>query len=250
MPGISEVLHAEFAGHVYPVHTHDTWTVLVVDTGAVRYALDGREQQALGRQVTVLPPGVPHDGRSASTRPFRKRVAYLDGGLLDGGLVGAAVDRPCSPDPGLLGELDALHRALEQPGDAFEGETRLAVVLGRLRLHLTGSPGAQAPDRPLARRLRTLLDEHLVPGISLASAASCLDASPTHLVRAFTAEYGIAPHRYLTGRRLDRARRLLLAGQPVARVATDVGFDDQAHLSRHFRRLLGVPPAAYARSAG
>jgi AraC-like DNA-binding protein len=71
----------------------------------------------------------------------------------------------------------------------------------------------------------------------------------THLVRAFGAEYGIAPHRYLTGRRLDQARRLLLAGTGAADVAVLVGFHDQAHLTRHFRRLLSTTPAAYARSA-
>lgn len=249
MPGISEVLHAEFAGHAYPVHTHDSWTVLLVDAGAVRYDLDGRQQHAIGQQVTVLPPGVPHDGRSASTRPFRKRVAYLDAELLDARLVGAAVDRPGVQNPALLAETDALHRALAHPGDTFAAEARLCLVVDRLRSHLTGRPEATARDRPLAHRLRVLLDDHLVDGINLATAATRLGASPTHVVRAFSAEYGIAPHRYLTGRRLDRARRLLLAGHPAAQVAVDVGFHDQAHLSRHFRRLLGVPPGAYARSA-
>ncbi len=61
-------------------------------------------------------------------------------------------------------------------------------------------------------------------------------------------EYGIAPHRYLTGRRLDRARHALLAGARAADVAVDVGFHDQAHLTRHFKRLLGVSPGAYAAS--
>ena len=60
---------------------------------------------------------------------------------------------------------------------------------------------------------------------------------------------GIPPHRYLTGRRLDRARRMLLAGRRPAEVAVEVGFHDQAHLTRHFKRMLGVTPGAYAASA-
>ncbi|CAN5467109.1 hypothetical protein BH09ACT12_BH09ACT12_27470 [soil metagenome] len=68
-------------------------------------------------------------------------------------------------------------------------------------------------------------------------------------MRSFSAAYGIAPHRYLTGRRLDRARRLLLAGESPASVAAAVGFHDQPHLTRHFGRFLGVTPSAYARSA-
>jgi AraC-like DNA-binding protein len=55
-------------------------------------------------------------------------------------------------------------------------------------------------------------------------------------------------HRYLVGRRFDAARRLL-AGERPADVAVAVGFHDQAHLTRHFRLLLGVPPGEYVRSA-
>jgi hypothetical protein len=62
--------------------------------------------------------------------------------------------------------------------------------------------------------------------------ARVLGAHPTHLVRAFGREFGIPPHRYLTGRRLDAARRRLLLGSGPPRW-----------------RLLGVTPAAYARSA-
>jgi AraC-like DNA-binding protein len=104
-------------------------------------------------------------------------------------------------------------------------------------------------DAPLAHRLRDLLDAGVVDGVALADAARVLGAHPTHLVRAFGREFGLPPHRYLTGRRLDAARRRLLAGERTAEVAAVVGFHDQAHLTRHFRRLLGVTPAAYARSA-
>jgi transcriptional regulator GlxA family with amidase domain len=52
---------------------------------------------------------------------------------------------------------------------------------------------------------------------------------------------------YLTGRRIDRARRLLLAGERPVDVAAEVGFYDQAHLNRHFTRHLGISPARYAK---
>jgi AraC-like DNA-binding protein len=248
--GIAEVLHARFTEHAYPSHTHDTWTLLVVDTGAVRFGLDRHEHGALRSLVTLLPPHVPHDGRSVDAAGFRKRVVYLEQDALDPGLVGAAVDHPGWPDPALRAELHRLHEALLHPGDAFEAESRLALVRDRLRRHLavTGID-PKANDAPVARRLRDLLDTRVAEGITLDDAAAVLGVSATHLVRAFGAEYGIAPHRYLTGRRLDRARRLLLSGRSAAEVAVTVGFHDQAHLTRHFRRLLGTTPAAYARSA-
>ena len=248
--GVSEVLHAHFPEHAYPAHTHDTWTLLLVDVGTVRYDLDHHEHGALGDRVTLLPPHVSHDGRSVEATGFRKRVVYLDEQLIGADRIGAAVDHPGWTDAGLRDQVDALHAVLDQPADAFEAEVRLALVCDRLRDRLTGTTEADVRrDRPLAHRLRDLLDARVVDGVALADAAAALGAHPTHLVRAFGREFGISPHRYLTGRRLDDARRRLLTGERPADVAVAVGFHDQAHLTRHFRRLLGVTPAAFARSA-
>ncbi|CAA9481240.1 MAG: Transcriptional regulator, AraC family [uncultured Rubrobacteraceae bacterium] len=54
------------------------------------------------------------------------------------------------------------------------------------------------------------------------------------------------PHAYQTQARLDRARSLLLRGWPPARVARETGFADQSHLTRRFKRLVGVTPGRYA----
>lgn len=246
---MSEVLHAYFPDHAYPLHTHDTWALLVVDAGVVAYDLHRHEHGALRDLVTLLPPHVPHDGRSVTDAGFRKRVVYLDEDALDPSRVGTAVDHPGWTDAVLRDQVHRLHGALAHPGDAFEAESRLALVRERLTAHLaaTDPPGVRR-DRTLASRLRELIDERVTTGVTLAEAAAVLGASETHLVRAFSREHGIAPHQYLTGRRLDRARRLLLAGHTAAETAAEVGFYDQAHLTRHFTRLLGVPPAKFAQA--
>jgi AraC-like DNA-binding protein len=51
------------------------------------------------------------------------------------------------------------------------------------------------------------------------------------------------------GRRLEAARDRILGGQPLADVAAEVGFYDQAHLSRRFSQFLGTTPGRF-RSAG
>ncbi|MFI9005672.1 AraC family transcriptional regulator [Actinosynnema sp. NPDC053489] len=247
VPGIEEVLHARFTDHAYPAHTHDAWTLLLVDTGTVTYGLDHREHGAPPASVTLLPPHVPHDGRNATPEGFRKRVLYLDTSVLGPELVGAAVDRPAFADPALRLRVHQLHGVL-RGGDEWEAESRLALIGDRLRAHLTRAPAPAAAGSGPARALRELLDAHVTDGLTLADAATLLSATPEGLVRAFTREFGLPPHRYLTGRRVDLARRLLLSGEPPARVAPAVGFYDQSHLTRHFRRMLGTAPGAYARS--
>lgn len=245
--GISEVFHAHFVEHVYPPHTHDTWTLLIVDDGAVRYDLDHHEHGALRSVVTLLPPHVPHDGRAATPGGFAKRVLYLDESLLDADLVGAAVHHPGMRDPLLRQRIDQLHATLGAPGDEWEARSRLALVVDRLRCNLLARPVATVrPDPNLARRLRDLIDGHVPDGLSLDDAAAALHAHPTHLIRAFTREFGVPPHTYLTGRRVDLARRLLLAGMRPVDVAQAAGFYDQSHLTRHFQRMLGTSPARYA----
>lgn len=247
--GVREVLHAQFARHAYPSHTHDAWTLLVVDAGTVAYGLEHHAHSTMASQVTLLPPHVPHDGRSVTDEGFRKRVIYLDVETIGSHRVGRAVDHPAWRDPALRTAVHRLHGALRHSGDAFEAEGRLGLVTERLAAHLDRRQEPTTRRDPgLARRLRDLLDSHTVEGIVLADAATLLEASPTHLVRAFRHETGMPPHRYLTGRRLDQARMLLLEGHQAAEVAVATGFHDQAHLTRHFRRLLGVTPGAYAAS--
>ncbi|MFI5801602.1 helix-turn-helix domain-containing protein [Streptomyces sp. NPDC051561] len=254
VPGVVEVFHARFTEHTYPMHVHDAWTLLIVDDGAVRYDLDRFERGTPGDTVSLLPPHVPHNGSPATDQGFRKRVLYLDTTQLDETLIGAAVDAPDLADPLLRTRVGQLHTALTHPGDEFEAESRLALIAERLRTHFhprTRPPGPAppGPDRRVARHLRELLDARLPEGLTLDEAARLIHAHPTHLVRAFSAAYGIAPHQYLMSRRIDRARSLLLDGRPPGEVATTLGFYDQPHLTRHFKKVVGTTPGRYARGS-
>lgn len=250
MPGVREVFHARIVGYAYPPHCHDTWTVLIVDDGAIRYDLDQRERGAAGGSITVLPPGVVHDGRPApNVGAFRKRNLYLDADFLPAELIGAAVEHTTIADPALRRSIAGVHDSLCAHEDGLDAEGRLALIAGRIAAHLGTAPDPTTRrDATIASCLRQLLDEHITDPITLQQAATVLDRSVPHLVRSFTHRFGISPHAYVIGRRVDAARRLLLAGARPAEVATAVGFYDQAHLTRHFKRHTSLTPAAYADS--
>ncbi|MFJ5226243.1 AraC family transcriptional regulator [Streptomyces sp. NPDC088400] len=248
--GVVEVFHAHFTEHAYPMHIHDAWTLLIVDDGAVRYNLDRHERGTPNDTVSLLPPQVPHNGSPATPYGFRKRVLYLDMTQLDKNFIAPAVDGPDLADPVLRRRVGQLHTALAKRGDEFEAESRLALISQRLREHLRPrlAVGGARPYRGIAQDLRDLLNERLLEGIALEEAARLLHTHPAHLVRAFSGAFGIAPHQYMMSRRVDLARRRLLAGQPPGEVATAVGFYDQSHLTRHFKRVVGIPPGRYART--
>jgi AraC-like DNA-binding protein len=250
VPGVAEVLHAAWRDHTYPSHTHDPWTVLVVDDGLIGYDLDRHGHAAPRSGVTVLPPGVVHDGRPATSDGFRKRVVYLEQAALPAALVGAAVDAPLVEDAALRTQVSRLDQALVHDDD-LEAESRLALVVDRLAWHLAGRPELPAQPEPagVARRARELLDADPAGAVGVGAVAASLGVTTAHLVRSFTRSYGLPPHQYLLGRRLDLARHRLLEGEPAAQVATATGFYDQAHLTRHFRRFLATTPGRFRSGA-
>ncbi|MCS3780148.1 helix-turn-helix domain-containing protein [Tsukamurella ocularis] len=248
--GIAEVFRAHFEEHAYPMHTHDVWTLLTVDRGRIGYELGGERCDSTTRSVTLLPPHVAHDGHSLTAGGFDKRVIYLESRMLTG--VGRAVGRPTLLDGPLRRRVDRLNSALTAPGEEFEAASRLALILERLQWHLDGNP--QAPEMPrnrsVAHAFRDLLDGRIREGMTLAEAGRALYVDPTHLVREFSREFGLPPHRYLIGRRVELARGMLLAGGAPAEVSVEAGFHDQSHLNRHFKSMVGTTPGRYARSGG
>lgn len=232
------------------MHTHESWTLLIVDEGIVAYDLDRHQHGALHQVVTLLPPHVPHNGRAATSAGFRKRVVYLDLTQLPAGLIGHAVDQPVLADPLLRHRIHQLHRALGQPGEELEAETRLAFITERLGHHLSrrSEHRAAMPATDVARQLREVIDSSFQDKVTLRQASELVHAHPAHMVRMFSREFGISPHRYLTGLRVDLARRLLLDGMAPSMAAAAAGFCDQSHLNRSFKRVLGTTPGKYASS--
>jgi len=243
--GVQEVLHARFHQHAYPMHAHDSWTLMVLDLGTVRYHLGHHEHGTWTSLVTLLPPGVPHDGRADGPEGFRKQVVYLDEQQFSPGMVDAATRRPSLEDPLLRRRVHQLNVALGRRTEDLEAASRLVLIRERLEQVLGQTPAVFQDRAGLAHDLRDLLDARVVEGIALEDAAQTLHSRPTHLVRAFSREFGMPPHQYLTGLRVARARRLLLSGETPAQAAVLAGFYDQSHLARHFRKMLGTTPGKF-----
>ena len=247
VPAVREVYHATF-DHAYPMHAHDGWTVMIVDSGAVSYDLHRTGHIAAPGAVTLLPPGIPHDGQSVrGGQAYRKRVIYTDSGWLPSTAIARAEASPTLASAEPLMTVRRIHAALQHPGDILAAEQGMLILRDSLLAHL-GTPDAAASDAPLARRVRSVLEQRLTDSFTLAEIAAEVGAHPSHLIRAFTREFGLAPHQYVVSRRVDIARRLLVDGSRPAFAAAEAGFHDQAHLTRHFRRILGATPAAFAAS--
>jgi AraC-like DNA-binding protein/ligand-binding sensor protein len=101
-------------------------------------------------------------------------------------------------------------------------------------------------DSGWAERLDRYLDEHMGERLTLASLARAIHVSPSFLSHRALRDLGRSPVRYVMERRLQRALERMRAGARVRDVATDLGFCDEFHLSRRFKRRFGCPPTRYA----
>jgi AraC family transcriptional regulator len=106
------------------------------------------------------------------------------------------------------------------------------------------------PRHKLQRALR-FIDEHIAAAIRVADLAGTAHMSLFHFARMFKEATGVPPHRYITSRRVDRAKSLLSETDlPLVDVAAEAGFQTQGHFTCVFRKLTGVTPGAYRVSCG
>ena len=115
-------------------------------------------------------------------------------------------------------------------------------------------PPARRTDSALPRtKLRAVIeyiDEYLDTDLTLAQLAATVHLSAYHFARQFKAATGVPPHRYVVTRRVERAQQLLRKSDlPLVDIAASAGFSDQSKFSTHFKRVLGVTPRQFRKSA-
>lgn len=100
----------------------------------------------------------------------------------------------------------------------------------------------------IADHVREQLHQDTLGRLDLTTLAQEAGLSRYQVLRAFKRRYGLPPQSYRMRVRMAIAQRMLREGAAPAFVAAELGFVDQSHLTRHFKRVLGVTPAVYARS--
>jgi AraC-like DNA-binding protein len=99
------------------------------------------------------------------------------------------------------------------------------------------------------RTLTTYIDANLNASLSCEVLARLTNLSVSYFARAFKRSFGYSPHVFLLRRRLERAQGLMLnSNAPLAQIALECGFADQAHLSRLFLQFTGESPASWRRA--
>ena len=232
LPGV-EIAYLDGTGHCFPKHSHDEFVIGANIVGRESIWLDGKCLDASIDEVTVVNPG-QLQASEAGGRDWRFVSLYVDPDAawrLAGARPGTMLERAIMPSRPQAAAIRRVGAAAMEPAiEAAELTEALADLLAGL--FADAGRAARHDARPIA------------PEVALAGS---LGVSPVHLVRAFNRQHGLPPYAWLNALRLKEARRRLMAGEAIAAVAADLGFADQAHLTRRFKAAFGITPGAYRR---
>src|SRR3954470_1485102 len=252
------ILRARYSRQRFPRHTHECFVVCVNERGAHASWYRDRHVIIPERAVTVVPPELVHSGQAVPGLPWHYRAIYPGTHLVEEIASELGMPRgtpsfaaPFAEDTQLADAFIAAHRRIETSDDDLEREglvvRTLMKVIGRLARE--GCTIDQRTRRSAGvERALDLIRSCYARRLSLAELGRAAGVSRYSLIRAFDRDVGMSPYTYLMQVRVERAVALLRAGVSIAAAAQRVGFADQSHLSRTFKRWVGVTPGAFARA--
>lgn len=252
------LLHAKFVEHAYPRHSHDYFVIGLIERGRQSFTHRGVKYSTPPGGVILINPGAVHTGEAADERGFELRsiyptIAHMDAALRE--LTGRNRATPFFAavrvdDSWAARSILRLHEAIEREAEEMEIEARFLHTLAQLIERYADAPvSEQKPgkEKEAIRRARRYIEEHFAQGVTLEQLAQHVALSPYYLLRAFCAEVGMPPYAYLESVRIRHTQRLIEAGRPLAQIAAELGFSSQSHMTRSFKRIIGVTPGRYAR---
>lgn len=249
-PAGMERIEARFHGSAFDLHRHDTYAIGVTLHGVQRFRYLGATRHSLPGQIIVLHPDELHDGGAGTEDGLRYRMLYLEPSLMLDCLGGASLpfvrDGVLTDDSFCTTLLSALGPLEEELDELFVADF-LTQLMQSLARH------AGQPAKPIARtawRAATLARDYLTENFGRPVSSGELEAitglDRYALSRHFRAAFCTSPHRFLVMRRLQSARRMIAAGEPLAQIAIEAGFSDQSHFIRQFKKAYGMTPGRWS----
>lgn len=222
----------------------ETYTITRVETGRSSFFTRGKRWSSAPGSLRIQAPGdVVRDLESDG--PTTRQIIAFPSRIVESVLGKAHVHPHLAAGDTRGAAFQRLHDAVQAGAAQLALEVAVAEAISAFAM----IGGAKCEHTRPVRRAIELLRERLDDAVTLDALADHAGSDKFHLCRAFRAQVGLPPHAYLTRLRIMRAKELLTAGVRPSEIAARVGLYDQSQLNRHFRRIVGTTPGAYARDS-
>ncbi|HHY0373868.1 AraC family ligand binding domain-containing protein [Vibrio parahaemolyticus] len=253
-----ELLDAKYEKQNFSRHSHEGYTIGVIEKGAQQFFRTGGNHIAPQNSIILVNADEVHNGHSATEGGWEYKAMYpvpeqfqtLGQELGSPNIALPYFPQPVVYDPELASQLRLVFETLEKSDNRLLRET---LVYGTLIKLASKHSTHRAPLKESTKAQRQLqlvkefLEDFPQTDVSLEELAKLAGLSPFHLLREFQKQFGFPPHAYQIQQRLRMAKKLLKQGRRISDVAQECGFHDQSHLHRHFKKAMGVTPGQYLR---
>lgn len=237
-----------------PRHFHDVWSIGLILQGSCSFSANGQSHQAPMGSLFILPPYEVHLC-GAATLDVVYAVLYVEDAVMRAAasrLAAQVLRQPQRVWPGTVYSANAGETASSRQVvfDTAVQVTSAAAALDWLaaldRTLAEPSGGVPALRLPNLHPLQRWFHAHWSQQLDLAQIERAIPRSRSQVIRSFRNTTGLTPGAYLRQLRVQKSRHLI--GQmPLADLAQQLGFSDQSHFSREFKRVFGIAPGRFGR---
>jgi len=230
-------------------HFHDTYTIGLTHDGLFKSINTNKAIYSYKNSTRVLNPGEIHCGDSVSWNYtnfypkvellsqiyeqmfFEKRIPVFESHIIE--------------DLNLYNLLSNFFLSAYENSDNMKIETNLINAMAYLIRNYTSKTKEYKnlfDDKQIIKNSIEYIKDSLDTNISLDELAKNSNLSKYHFLRVFKNQLGLTPHQYILTQRVHKAKELILNGEKLNYIPTSVGFTDQSHFIRNFRKIYGYSP--------
>jgi AraC-like DNA-binding protein len=255
-----EVISGKGVRRECPRHWHEEIHICLIEAGGGTLFYNGKSYNTPPESLFIVQPGEMHGnhtdfptGCSYRTLNFApeiyKRFLSDITGFQNNSLW---LRTPIVFDADIIKLFRKVHRTFESSSCTLERDSLLMELFCKIIFRYSENPTNSKKiksERHSIRKVCDYLEQNLAENILVKDLSEIANLSPFHFSRTFLLEKGLPPHAYQTQLRIIRAKHLLRSGETLSSIASTVGFADQSHFTRHFKRIVGTTPGQYMQNS-